>query len=329
MRVCLGVEGQEGVTWQQHLALAAAAEEHGFEGLFRSDHYASVFGASDRGSLNPWAVLAGLATATSTLRLGTLVSPVTFRHPTELASLATALDHISGGRAELGLGAGWLGPDHDAYGFAFPEHSVRSEMLAEQLELIHRLWTEEATTFSGHHYELENCAAVPKPVQRPHPPIVVGGAAKSNTLVPAARFADEYNSSAASLGELRLRRQRLAEACEAVERDPAEVTFSVAIPCVVAETESDVRRREARIVARIERVQELAWFLADREDFWMVGTPNQLIERLRALEEIGVGRVYLQHHDHEDLDSISLLGTAVLPEVRQPAESSVGSPGGD
>jgi len=315
MRICLSIEGQEGVSWDQHLALARACEENGFEGLFRSDHYASVFGAADRGSLNAWAVLAGLASVTSQLRLGTLVSPVTFRHPTELASLVTTVDHISGGRAEVGIGAGWWAPDHDAYGFSFPDHGARSEMLAEQLEVIYRLWTEESTTFSGRHYELETCAALPKPLQQPHPPIMVGGVAGANTVEPAARFANEYNSPAAPLDELRTRRKRVAEACEAAGRGPGELIFSVAFPCVVGETEAEVSEREQRVIQRVERTDELAWFCADRDQAWLVGTPEMIIERLGALEEIGVDRVYFQHHNHDDLDSVALLGSEVIPAL--------------
>ena len=315
MRVCLSIEGQEGVTWEQHLALAEACEEHGFEGLFRSDHYASVFGASDRGALNAWGVLAGLARATSTVRLGTIVSPVTFRHPTELASLVTTVDHLSGGRAELGMGAGWWEPDHREHGFPFPNHKTRSEMLAEQLEIVHRLWTEESTTFSGRHYELENCAGLPKPLQHPHPPIMVGGMALSNTLEPAALYADEYNSPAASLDELSARRERLAAACEGAGRNPSDVVFSVAFPCVIGETDAEARKREARVLERIERTKELAWIFADRDLSWAVGTPDAIVERLRAMEEIGVERVYLQHHLHGDLDSVALLGAEVLPGV--------------
>lgn len=316
MRVSLSIEGQEGVTWAEHLALASACEENGFEGLFRSDHYASVFGASDRGSLGAWPVLAALAVSTSALRLGTIVSPVTFRHPSELASNVTTLDHVSGGRAEVGLGAGWWGPDHDQYGFPFPGHRHRSEMLAEQIEIIHRLWTQESTTFRGAHYELEACAALPKPLQRPHPPIIVGGLAKPNTLIPAARFADEYNSPAAPLEELRSRRARLVAACHAAGRDPVELSFSVALPCVIGETYAEVRRREARVVDRIERTEELAWFFEARADTWALGTPKDIIELLLAMDEIGVDRVYLQHHAHDDLDSIALLGSQVLPAVR-------------
>jgi F420-dependent oxidoreductase-like protein len=315
MRVCLSIEGQEGVSWSEHVALAEACEEHGFEGLFRSDHYASVFGARDRGSLNAWAVLAGLASVTGRLRLGTLVSPVTFRHPTELASLVTAVDHVSGGRAELGIGAGWWGPDHDAYGFDLPGHGVRSGMLAEQIELIHRLWTEESTTFSGRHYEVEDCAALPKPVQEPHPPIVVGGIAMPNTVEPAARLADEYNSAAAPIEELKARRNRVRAACEAAGRPSSEMVFSVALPCVVGETEDEVREREQRVLERVERSEELAWFFAARDENWLIGTPDAIVERLLALEEIGVGRVYLQHYNHTDLASVALLGTAVLPAV--------------
>ena len=315
MRVCLSIEGQEGVSWEEHVALAQACEAHGFDGLFRSDHYASVFGANDRGSLNAWAVLAGLAATTSTLRLGTLVSPVTFRQPAELANLVASVDHISGGRAEVGLGAGWWLPDHTAFGFPFPDHATRSAMLAEQLEIIVSLWSEESTSFRGSHYTLESCAALPKPLQRPHPPIMIGGAARANTLGPAARFAQEYNSPAAPLDELRARRERVREACVEAGREPEAVSFSVAFPCVVGTSDAHVRARERSVLDRVERTDELAWFCSDRDNAWLVGTPAQIVERLGALSEIGVERVYLQHHNHADLDSVALLASDVLPQL--------------
>jgi hypothetical protein len=181
------IEGQEGVTWDEWLALADACEDAGLEGLFRSDHYTSVFGALDRGSLDAWTTPAGIAAHTERIRLGTMVSPATFRHPSALARAAATVDHISGGRVELGLGAGWYELEHRAHGFEFPEHGERVEIFAEQLEIIHRQWTEEAFDFTGRHYRLEDCRALPKPVQRPRPPLIVGGTARSGTLEPAVR----------------------------------------------------------------------------------------------------------------------------------------------
>jgi alkanesulfonate monooxygenase SsuD/methylene tetrahydromethanopterin reductase-like flavin-dependent oxidoreductase (luciferase family) len=176
MRVCLMIEGQEDVTWDQWLALAGACEEHGLEGLFRSDHYESVMGMRERGSLDAWTTLAALAARTSRIRLGTLVSPATFRHPSVLAKSVVTVDHVSGGRVELGLGAGWHEGEHRSYGFVFPPTPVRMERLAEQLEIVTRSWTEDAFSFSGRHYQVQDLRALPKPVQRP-PTLLVGGAA--------------------------------------------------------------------------------------------------------------------------------------------------------
>jgi F420-dependent oxidoreductase-like protein len=227
MRVCLMIEGQEAVTWEQWLAIARACEDAGLEGLFRSDHYTSVFGALDRGSLDAWATLAGIAAHTERIRLGTMVSPATFRHPSTLAREAATVDHISGGRVELGLGAGWYELEHRAHGFEFPDEGTRMERFAEQLEIVHRQWTEESFDFSGRHYTLQDCRALPKPLQQPRPPLIVGGAARTGTLEPAVRFADEYNTPIASLETCRERRRRVAEACERAGRDPASLPFSL------------------------------------------------------------------------------------------------------
>jgi F420-dependent oxidoreductase-like protein len=199
MRVCLMIEGQEDVTWEQWLALAGACEEHGLEALFRSDHYGPLMGMPDRGSLDAWATLAGLAARTSRIRLGTLVSPATFRHPSVLAKMVVTADHISGGRVELGLGAGWHEGEHRAFGFEFPPTPVRMERLAEQLEIVSRTFTDDVFSFSGRHYHLQDLRALPKPVQRPRPTLLVGGAAGPRSLALAARWADEYNTTAVAL----------------------------------------------------------------------------------------------------------------------------------
>ena len=212
MRICLMIEGQEDVTWEQWLALATACEEHGLEGLFRSDHYASVMGQPGRGSLDAWATLAALATRTSRIRLGTLVSPATFRHPSVLAKNVVTVDHISGGRAELGIGAGWNEYEHRAYGFPMPPTGARMAILAEQLEIIRRSWTEDAFSFAGEHYQVDDLRAQPKPVQQPRPTLLVGGSGGPRSMALAARFADEYNTLGAPLDELRDRRRRLEAA---------------------------------------------------------------------------------------------------------------------
>lgn len=187
MRLCLMIEGQEGVTWQDWLTIASAVEGSGLEGLFRSDHYLSMDGLPGKPAMDAWAILAGLASHTERIRLGTLVSPVTFRHPSVLASMVATVDHISGGRIELGLGAGWYGLEHQVFGFDFPPPRTRLGLFEEQIEIIHRQWTEDGVTFSGQYFNLDSCTALPKPVQQP-PPLIVGGSGKPRTVRAAVRF---------------------------------------------------------------------------------------------------------------------------------------------
>ena len=187
------IEGQEGVTWDQWRALATTAEESGFEALFRSDHYMPLDGAAG-GSLDAWATINALAALTSTIRLGTLVSPATFRHPSTLAREVVTADHVSGGRVELGLGAGWHEGEHRAFGFPFDTTKDRFDRLAEQMEIVHRSWTEGPFDFEGRHYRLQQANPQPKPVQKPHPPLIAGGSAKPRGAALAARWADEYNT---------------------------------------------------------------------------------------------------------------------------------------
>jgi F420-dependent oxidoreductase-like protein len=307
MRVCLMIEGQEDVTFEQWLGLAGACEEHGLEGLFRSDHYGSVMGMRERGSLDAWATLAALAARTSRIRLGTLVSPVTFRHPSVLAKNVVTVDHVSVGRVELGLGAGWNVGEHRAYGFAMPPTATRIEILAEQLEIVHRSWTEEAFSFDGAHYRLEDLRALPKPLQRPHPTLLVGGSGGPRSLVLAARFADEYNTVGVTAEELRRRRERLEAAWRDAGRDPGTVRLSLMTACMVGRDRAEVAERVRRVVAATGGGDAEA-MLADPPPHWLIGTAEELVERLRSLEAAGVTRVMLQHLAHDDLDMIAVLG---------------------
>src|SRR5438309_8001406 len=218
MRVSLMIEGQEGVTWPQWCALADACEEHGVATLYRSDHYISQSNETGNVAHDAWTTIAALAARTTTLRLGTLVSPATFRLPGLLANVAATADHISGGRSELGLGAGWMEREHRAYGFPFPETSVRLEMFAEQLEIVHRLWTEDRVDFRGAYYRLEDAPAQPKPLQQPHPPLLVGGSGTRGTAEPAARFADEYNTPFATPEDFAAIRTKVQRACASTGR---------------------------------------------------------------------------------------------------------------
>jgi F420-dependent oxidoreductase-like protein len=311
VRICLMIEGQEGVSWDEWIALAGACEEHGLEGLFRSDHYRSVFDVSGRGSLDAWATLAGLAAVTERIRLGTMVSPATFRRPSILARMVVTVDHISGGRVELGLGAGWNQAEHDAYGFPFPEVAERMEILEEQLEIIHRQWTEDEFSFDGRHYRLQDSRAEPKPLQQPHPPLVIGGAAGPRAARLAARWADEYNTIFASPGECRERRTRIVEACEREGRAP--IAFSLMTACCVGRDRAEVLDRARRRLERSGRDGDAAELLDD--DATLVGTVDEVVERLRAYREAGVERVFLQHLDHSDLDMVRLIGEEIVPAI--------------
>jgi F420-dependent oxidoreductase-like protein len=316
MRICLMIEGQEDVTWEQWLALAGACEQHGLEGLFRSDHYLSVMGRRERGSLDAWATLAGLAARTSRIRLGTMVSPVTFRHPSVLAKMVVTVDHISGGRVELGLGAGWHQDEHTAYGFDLPPIGRRVSMLAEQLEVISRMWGEATVDFDGAYYRLEDLDALPKPLQRPRPTLIVGGSVGPRTAALAARWADEYNTTfVASLDDCRQRRERLEAAWAEAGRDPDTVRFSLMIGCVVGQDRAELLERVARMLERTGRGGSPEDFIANAPGYRVIGTTEQVIEQLRELEAAGVQRVMLQHLVHDDLAMVELIGKVVVPAL--------------
>jgi F420-dependent oxidoreductase-like protein len=307
MRVCLMIEGQEDVTWDQWLALAGACEDHGLEGLFRSDHYGPLMGDPERGSLDAWTTLAGLAARTGRIRLGTLVSPATFRHPSVLAKSAVTVDHISGGRVELGLGAGWNAGEHRAYGFEFPPTPARMEHLAEQLEIVARSFAEDRFSFEGRHYRVQDLRALPRPVQRPRPALLVGGGAGPRSLALAARWADEYNTGGVPLEELRDRRRRLQEAWREAGRDPETAPLSVMTTCVAGRDRAEVAERVGRVLAVIGSDASVAEVI-DARPSWLLGTVDELAERLRTLEAAGVSRVMLQHLDHADVEMVAVLG---------------------
>jgi len=295
------IEGQEGVTWEQWQAIATTAEASGFDALFRSDHYLSIVGQA-QGSLDAWTTLAGLAAVTSRIRLGTLVSPATFRHPSVLAKSAVTVDHISGGRVELGMGAGWFEAEHRSYGFPFHDTRTRLEIFAEQIEIVHRSWKPGPFSFKGEHYEIEELDALPKPVQQPHPTLLVGGRGTRGTVGPAAKWADEYNTFSASVDDISTRRARFAEAWEAEGRDPSGLRFSAMVTLIVGEDEAQVGEFSAGLPP-------------DLRDNGVVGTPDQVVERLLELQDAGLDRVMLQHLRHEDLETIELVGRDVIPRV--------------
>lgn len=316
MRIALMIEGQEGVSWDDWRTIALTAERGGFHALFRSDHYLSLMGFErERSAMDAWATLSALAVVTSRLRLGTLVSPVTFRHPSELAKVAATVDHVSGGRVELGMGAGWNEREHAAYGFPFPPLGERFDVLEEQVEIVLRSWTETEVTFAGKHYRLEGLTALPHPVQQP-PTLLLGGQAGPRAAALAARFAAEYNSIPTGREEVALRRERLDRACESAGRDPATLPLSLMAPIIAGETRAEVESRAAAVLARTGRADEdVAAFLEERTGPWLVGTPAQLLDQLGELADLGVSRVMLQHLVHEDLDTVELVAEQVIPNL--------------
>ncbi len=307
------IEGQEGVTWPQWLNLAAACEQHGIGTLYRSDHYMNLDGRHpERGSLDAWGTLCALAAVTTTLRLGTLVSPATFRHPSELAKLVATGDHVSGGRVELGLGAGWHEREHAAYGFPFAPLRTRLDVLEEQLQVVLGTWAsdpEHPFSFEGEHYRLDALDAQPAPVQTPHPPIIMGGSAGPRSAALAARYADEYNTPFVAVDEVRERRARIEQACADAGREM--LPFSVMTGVVIGADETDLRDRAARLEER-SGFQNL---VGAPPGGWIAATVDDAAEQLQTLAEAGVDRVMCQQLLHDDLDAVALLGERLAPAV--------------
>jgi alkanesulfonate monooxygenase SsuD/methylene tetrahydromethanopterin reductase-like flavin-dependent oxidoreductase (luciferase family) len=308
VRLALMIEGQEGVTWDDWVALADACEEHGVESLFRSDHYISGFDES-RPVLDAWATIAGLAARTTKLELGTLVSPGTFRHPSLLARNASTADEISGGRIVLGMGAGWMEREHEAYGFDFATTRERVARFAEQLEIVHDLFRKDTVDFTGEYYRLRNAPGL----KRSDLTILVGGSAKPGTTGPAVKFADEYNCVFGSFDDARERKQRLDDACERGGRDPATLRYSLMAPLVVGRDDGEVRESARRIGARFGRDPQQVLERYSRSG--PVGTVEQVVEKLQEIEALGFERVMLQHLAHQDLDTVALIGRELAPAV--------------
>ncbi|MDO7882378.1 LLM class F420-dependent oxidoreductase [Antiquaquibacter soli] len=300
-------EPQNGATYFEQLGLAKAAEELGFDAYFRSDHYLTM---DDRrgglpGPTDSWTTLAGLARETTSIRLGTLVSSATFRHPGILAIQVAQVDEMSGGRVELGLGTGWFAAEHEAYGIPFPDK--RFGLFEEQLEIITGLWSTPvggSFSYSGEHYTLVDSPALPKPAQDAVP-IIVGGAGPSKTPALAARFASEYNQWRAPLATVRERIARVRAACEEIGREQ-ELVWSVAGTTAVGLTEADISRRAdaANTTSDVLRGNGFA------------GTPAEVVDVLGELAEAGASRFYLQIRDFHDLDQLELIAREVLPQLR-------------
>ncbi len=309
------IEGQEDVGWEDWLALAAACEEHGVETMFRSDHYLSVDDRRERGSLDAWGTIAALGAVTEKLRLGTMVSPATFRHPAVLAKAAVTADHVSDGRVEVGIGAGWWEVEHDLYGFDLPPMGPRLDALEEQMQIVKGHWGEGPFSFEGEHYRAHELDALPKPVQQPLP-LILGGRGGPRSLRLAARYADEYNLVMATAEEVAEARRGLDEACEAEGRDPTSLPLSMMTRWLVGADRDELRDRASRLARWKGQGDDGEALIAGLEESAILGTVGEAIEQLRELEAAGLTRIMGQHLLHRDLDAVALMGREVAPRVR-------------
>ena len=314
MRFSLMIEPQQGLSYAEQLAIAQRAEALGFETLFRSDHYESFPGEAGRPTTDAWAVLAGLARETTTIKLGALVSPVTFRTPGNLAKVAVTVDEMSGGRIELGLGAGWHDHEHVAHGFPFPPIGERAERLEETLEILHGLWEgPDGWSFAGRHYTVEDALFRPKPASLPgrdggRPNLITGGTGSPRALRIAARHADEFNLSSSSPEVAAEKYAALDAACEAIGREPSSLAHSAMAGVLLGRDEDELRRRETAVADLFGGAGEDfdAWF-AERKPRWVYGGRAQAREAVARFEAAGAERLMLQDFLPWDLPMIDLM----------------------
>jgi F420-dependent oxidoreductase-like protein len=309
MRLRIFTEPQQGASYATLRRVAKATEDLGFDAFFRSDHYLKMGdGSGEPGPSDAWATLAGLAVETSRIRLGTLVTSATFRYPGPLAVAVAGVDEMSGGRVEFGIGAGWYGDEHAAYGIPFPPTGERFDRLEEQLAIITGLWETpvgEKFSYEGTHYQVVDSPGLPKPVQRPRPPVIIGGHGPRRTPGLAAKYADEFNIGFSNVGEVAAQFGRVGEACEAAGRDPASLVYSAAQVVCCGNDEATLSRRAAAIgrdVAEL-RVNGLA------------GSSAELVDKIGTFAEVGAQTLYLQILDLDDLDHLADIAADVLPQV--------------
>ena len=308
MELRIFTEPQQGATYATLLRIARASEDLGYDAFFRSDHYLAMNAEGLPGPTDAWLTLAALGRETSTIKLGTLVTSVTFRHPGQLAIQVAQADEMSGGRIEFGLGAGWFAEEHEAYAIPFPALGERFERLTENLEIITGLWSTpvgDLFDYSGKHFEVKNSPALPKPVQSPRPPIIISGMGKKRTPALAARFADEFNVPFAPVDTVSAQFDVVREACRAAGRGPDELTYSAALTVCVGRNDTEVARRADAIGREVGELRENG----------LTGTPSEVVEKIETYRAIGVSRLYLQVLDLDDLEHIELIANEVAPHL--------------
>jgi F420-dependent oxidoreductase-like protein len=325
MRFALMIEAQQGLSYDDQLAIARRAEAAGFETFLRSDHYESFPGPAGHTTTDAWTVLAGLARETGRIGLGVLVSPATFRHPGNLAKVAATVDWMSAGRLEIGVGAGWNETEHARHGFAFPPIEQRAELLEETLAILHGLWSEpDGWSFEGRHYQVRDALFRPRPVPvqgrpsgpgGPRPRIIVGGTGSPRSMRIAARWADEFNITSAGPEQAAEKVEQLIATLEAAGRDPASMTRSTMVGVLVGADPAAVHEREQRLLRVLEAEEGGEAWLAERRRRWIMGTPDEARAAVERFAAAGVERIMLQDFLPWDLEMIDLLGAELVGRV--------------
>ncbi|MEP6639445.1 MAG: LLM class flavin-dependent oxidoreductase [Chloroflexota bacterium] len=327
MRFALMLESQQGLSYADHLAIAKRAEANGLETLFRSDHYTSFPGPSGQPTTDAWTIMAGLARETDRIGLGVLVSPVTFRHPGSFAKVVTTVDEMSGGRIEVGVGAGWNEVEHRQLGLTFPPIKERADLMEDQLAILHGLWGEpEGWSYDGHQVSIQDAQFHPKPVDvpgRPRTPIggarprlLVGGQGSPRSYRLAARYADEFNLSSSGPAKAREAFAAVDAACLAIGRDPMAVAHSTMAGVLIGRDEAEMTERLAAATRALgDEGDEDGDWLEERLERWVTGTPDAAREQVRRFAEAGVERIMLQDFLPWDLDMIDVMGEVLVGQV--------------
>jgi F420-dependent oxidoreductase-like protein len=318
MRLSIFLDPQEGTTYDEIVRAAHATEQGGFHGLYRSDHLAPTSGKLERAATEAWTTLAGLARETSHIRLGTLITPLTFHQPSVLSKMVSTVDEMSGGRVDVSVGTGWNVGEHEALGLPFESQATRFERLEEYVQVLLGLWGDEPFSFEGRYYRVGGI--LPRPLPRPRPPLIIGGHGRRKTPLLAARYADEYNIDWPSAEQCRDFFALLEGACVEVGRDPASLRRSVLLGVMLGEDQAEVSRVADEGVRELGGTDAAGW-LAARQDGWRAGTPDQIVAWLRGYAAVGVDHVMLAYAPRADLRTIETLAREVLPAVSGSAGS--------
>ncbi len=311
-------EPQEGGTYEEMLAQARRAERLGFGGWFRSDHFHPMNVPLESHATDAWTILAGLARETQRIRLGTMVSPMTFRYPGQFAKIVATVDQMSGGRIEVGMGAGWMEKEHVAYGLPFPDAKGRMDLLEDALEICTRLWADgTGATYEGKQFSIKDAPGYPKPAQRPHPPIIMGGGGAKRTPMLAARFANELNVFGGGTEEFTTRKQRVYDACQRIGRDPSTLRYTWAGPTVIGRDEQDLKRRSQRRLDYNNQQDDVNdWIASMRSHGMFIGTVDQVAQQINELKAVGCSRWYFQFVPVDDDGMLEIIANDLAPKLR-------------